>query len=478
MLTFTLNGRPCSFDAVAPETTALALLRGRAGACGTKEGCASGDCGACTIAIGTRNDRGGRHYHSANACITPVHQLQGQAVVTVEGLAHGDGLHPVQQAMVDQHASQCGFCTPGIVMSLFCLDHERRRRGLAGPPDDDAIEAALGGNLCRCTGYRPIRDAAKRMHTLPAAQLAPEEASGDPAPETAADSAGFHRPATRADLIERLRQHPQARLIAGGTDLMLAHTLALEPLAPLIDLSAIPELQHIDEDEAGWWIGAGVTYSRLEPLLADTHPAFLQLLERLGSRQIRNRATLSGNLANASPIGDTPPVLLALGARLRLNGIHGARELAIDDFFTGYRRTALAPGEYLEAVQLPRLQAGQRLLAWKLSKRREDDISAVMLALRTTVDDRGRLVNVRVACGGMAATPQRARRVERQLEGRVFEASTLARARAALAEDFAPIDDVRASREYRLNAAAGLLTRAFHQLNTHPAAIPMTLEEV
>ncbi|MFC0337970.1 xanthine dehydrogenase small subunit [Kushneria avicenniae] len=473
MLTLTLNGQRHCLNHLPADTTALSLLRGHLGACGTKEGCASGDCGACTIAIGTRHDSGDLHYHSANACILPAHQLHGCHVLTVEGLPRGEHLHPVQQALVDHHGSQCGFCTPGIVMSLFCLDHDRRRRGMNGPPDDDTIDATLGGNLCRCTGYRAIRDAARAMHTLPCPVM------DDPAelPETAM-AGGFHRPENRHALIEILTQHPQARLIAGGTDLMLEHTLALKPLPELIDLSAIGELRHIDEQADGWWIGAGVTYHRLAPLLADHYPAFHALLERLGSLQIRYRATLAGNLANASPIGDTPPVLMALGARLRLNGAQGMRELPIDDFFTGYRCTALAEGEYLDAIYLPRLRDGEQLLAWKVSKRRDDDISAVMLALRAVTGHDGRLNNVRVACGGMAATSQRARHAEAALEGRVFDGDVLANACKAIAEDFSPIDDVRASRDYRLAAMAGLLARARYRLTSRHDAIPMTLEEI
>ncbi|WP_115853728.1 xanthine dehydrogenase small subunit [Kushneria indalinina] len=475
MLTLTFNGHPRQLDNIPAQTTALALLRDRFATCGTKEGCASGDCGACTIAIGTRDDAGHLHYHGANACILPAHQLQGCHVVTVEGLAHGDGLHPVQQAMVDHHGSQCGFCTPGIVMSLFCLDHERRHHGLDSPPDDDTIDAALGGNLCRCTGYRAIRDAARAMHALPSPV---SDDTVDIAPAARSTTDGFYRPESRRELITLLSQHPQARLIAGGTDLMLEHTLALKPLPELIDLSSVAELKHIKEEKSGWWIGAGVTYHQLTSLLAEHYPAFHTLLERLGSQQIRHRATLAGNLANASPIGDTPPILLALGARLRINGIRGAREVFIDDFFTGYRRTVLTEGEYLDAIYLPRLRNGEQLLAWKLSKRRDDDISAVMLALRTVIGEDGRLHEVRVACGGMAETSQRARHVEAALEGQVLDDEVLNDACNALAEDFSPIDDVRASRDYRLAGAAGLLARACHRLTSRHDAIPMTLEEV
>ena len=217
MLSLTLNGQRHCLNDLPAATTALSLLRGHLGACGTKEGCASGDCGACTIAIGTRNDQGELHYHSANACILPAHQLHGCHVLTVEGLARKESLHPVQQAMIEHHGSQCGFCTPGIVMSLFCLDNERRRLGMNGPPDDDTIDAALGGNLCRCTGYRAIRDAARAMHTLPRPTM---DKPDDLPPASGAITNGFHRPESRHALIEILTQHPRARLIAGGTDLV------------------------------------------------------------------------------------------------------------------------------------------------------------------------------------------------------------------------------------------------------------------
>ncbi|MFC0268475.1 xanthine dehydrogenase small subunit [Kushneria aurantia] len=467
MLSFTLNGRSHCCPDPAPGVTVLALLRETLRACGSKEGCASGDCGACTVAIGVQHEDG-VHYESANACITPAQQLTGCHLVTVEGLARGARLHPVQQAMVDHHASQCGFCTPGIVMSLFCLYHDARIRKI----DDHAIDTALEGNLCRCTGYRPIRDAARAMRAVEWPLEPPETPPAAPHDS----GGGWHCPADLAALRGALAEHPEARLIAGGTDLMLESTLGLVDFETVIDLSRIAELGRIEAQPDGWWIGAGVRYARLEPLLDEHYPDFAALLARLGSRQIRNRATLAGNLANASPIGDTPPVLLALDARVLIDGADGEREMALTDFFIDYRRTALAAGEFLRAVWLPRPAPGQHLRVHKLSRRPADDITAVLLALRYRLDDAGHLHEVRLACGGMSPKPQRAPTCEALLEGQRLAAETLEAACAALAEDYSPIDDVRGSRDYRLNAAANLLRR--HALQLYQPQATIRLEEI
>lgn len=461
MLNFTLNGRAQRRPTPSPGTTALALLRETLGACGSKEGCASGDCGACTVAIGVPEGEA-VHYHSANACILPAQQLDGCHLVTVEGLARGDRLHPVQQSMIEHHASQCGFCTPGIVMSLFCLYHDPATLEI----DDRAIDRALEGNLCRCTGYRPIRDAARAMRKSPWRLPAPESLAQPDAPSddkalaAPGDTARWQRPGNLTELREALAAHPDARLIAGGTDLMLEATLELVDFKRVIDLGGVTALHTIEASAEGWWIGAAVTYSRLEALLQTHYPAFAALLQRLGSRQIRNRATLVGNIANASPIGDTPPVLLALDARLALDGARGRRELPLAALFLDYRRTALAPGEFIRAVWLPRPAPEQRLWVEKLSRRPADDITAVSMALACHIDASGHLSKVHLAFGGMSATPQRASACEARLEGRRLEGETLEALCEALAQDYSPIDDVRGSRRYRLDAAASLLRRS------------------
>ena len=462
MIEFVLNGQPRQCEAT-PDTSVLELLRETLGATGTKEGCATGDCGACTVAIGEPGPDGKLRYHSANACITPAHQLQGRHLVTVEGLAEGNALHPAQAAMVECHGSQCGFCTPGIVMSLFTL-HEQQRHAPA-PLTQQRLEATLGGNLCRCTGYRPIRDAALSMasHADNRPAWLDAAAPRDKKPHAFNLDTGFMQPTTLAELTECLKQHPKARLVAGGTDLWLETTQRLTRFPHVIDVTRVAELNLIEEatpEEGlqGWWIGAAVSYSRLEPLLAEHYDAFAHLLHRLGSQQVRNRGTLGGNIANASPIGDTPPVLLALESRLRLVGPQGERELPLADFFLDYKRTALKEGEAIRAVFLPRPTAKQNLKVWKLSKRREDDISALLGAFAWRLED-GVMRDVRLAFGGMAAIPKRAARAEAALEGQVPDTAAFQAARDALSEDFQPMSDVRGSAQYRQLSAANLLER-------------------
>lgn len=464
MIHFLLNGQPRSV-AAKPDTSVLELLRETLGQVGTKEGCASGDCGACTVAVGDVNDTGKMHYHSANACIMPAHQLQGRSLVTVEGLADDDNLHPAQSAMVTCHASQCGFCTPGIVMSLFTL-HEAQP-DTPTPPTPERLEAALGGNLCRCTGYRPIRDAALSMADHPAPRHAwwHDASALERAAQIDSTSADEHfvQPTTLAALLVARKRHPEAPLVAGGTDLWLNVTQHLKRYERVIDVTRVDELLRcatatLDDGREGWWIGAAVTYTRLMPLLDEHFPGFAHLLHRLGSAQIRNRGTLGGNIANASPIGDTPPVLLALEARLCLAGPEGERELAMDEFFIDYKKTALREGEVIRAVFLPAPKPAHTLKVWKLSKRREDDISALLGAFHWRMEQ-GLLREVRLAFGGMAAIPKRAYSVEAALEGQPPTEATFTNARAALLEAFTPISDVRSSAEYRQLAAANLLER-------------------
>jgi xanthine dehydrogenase small subunit len=471
MIDFVLNGQPRRCDAT-PDTSVLELLRETLGQTGTKEGCASGDCGACTVAIGEPGPDGKPRFHSANACITPAHQLQGRHLVTVEGLADGDRLHPAQAAMVACHGSQCGFCTPGIVMSLFVLHEQQRlhdpKQHPLAPLTPQRLEAALGGNLCRCTGYRPIRDAALTMYEYPEQRASWLDAAPVHESDEAAKDAPFAQPTTLDALVELRRRHPQARLVAGATDLWLETTQRLERFERLIDVTRVAELTTIektvlDDGRRGWWIGGAVTYSRLEPLLEAYYDAFAHLLHRLGSAQVRNRGTLGGNIANASPIGDTPPVLLALDSRLWLAGPEGEREMALTDFFLDYKRTALnqdkeSQGEVIRAIFLPRPEPARHLKVWKLSKRREDDISALLGAFSWRLED-GLLRDVRLAFGGMAAIPKRASTAEAALEGQPPTPAAFQAARLALARDFQPMSDVRGSAHYRQLSAANLLER-------------------
>lgn len=467
---FLLNGTPQQCN-VSPDTSILTLLRDDMGATGTKEGCASGDCGACTVAIRNPNDAKGA-FHSANACITPAHQLQGQHVVTVEGLASADQLHPAQQAMVECHASQCGFCTPGIVMSLFTLHNAPQKQ--SAPLTQERLEASLGGNLCRCTGYRPIRDAALSMQEIQwdapqwlDASL-PNSALSCPPHSATTNDAFFVQPTMLSELVHLRRDYPTAKLVAGATDLWLESTQRLADLNQLIDVSRVSELRQIEENtfqgQPGWWIGAGVTYTQLEGLVSAHFPAFAHLLHRLGSQQIRNRGTLGGNIANASPIGDTPPVLLALGAWVELASTTGTRCLPLDNFFKGYKQTALAADEVLSRIFIPQLSSTHALRVWKLSKRREDDISAVLGAFSYR-REKGTLHDVRIAFGGMDAIPKRALAMEKRLEGQKITLDSFRAAQAAIAQDFTPMSDVRGSDAYRQQAAANLVERLYLTLS-------------
>ncbi|MDQ7731402.1 xanthine dehydrogenase small subunit [Halomonas sp. SpR1] len=469
-IAFLLNGTPQRCD-ISPDTSILTLLREHLAQTGTKEGCASGDCGACTVAIGESTaDR--QHFTSANACITPAHQLRGKHLVTVEGLSVKGNLHPAQEAMVKCHGSQCGFCTPGIVMSLFTLHNDLTQR--PSPLTPVRLEAALGGNLCRCTGYRPIRDAALSMNDMPYERPQWFDATL-PAPESDAqttESPGtapfFAQPASLAALTQWRQAAPQARLVAGGTDLWLESTQRLATLDQLIDVSRVAELLTIEEaqldNQIGWWIGAGVTYTQLEPLFEAHFPAFAHLLHRLGSQQIRNRGTLGGNIANASPIGDTPPVLLALGAQVELASVTGKRRLALEDFFLDYKKTALAADEVISRIFVPQPVEGSQLRVWKLSKRREDDISALLGAFSYRVEQ-GVLRDVRIAFGGMAATPKRALAAEAALEGNAITREAFRAAQQALDNDFQPMSDVRGSQQYRQQAAKNLFERLYLSLS-------------
>lgn len=467
MIDFYLNGKRQRLTNVSADTSILELVREQLGQTGTKEGCASGDCGACTVAIGEPDANGTINYQSANSCITPAHQLNGCHLVTVEGLADDSHLHPAQAAMVECHGSQCGFCTPGIVMSLFTLYEEQNQR--PAPLTQQRLESALGGNLCRCTGYRPIRDAALTMQDYPKAtpDWAANAALGTDVAALAkdvsdtgrqSDATGYAMPRNIAALRELKAKRPGARLVAGGTDLWLETTQQVKDIVDIIDVRRVAELTEVEEVNEGWWIGASVSLSALMPLLAEHYPAFEHLMHRFASSQIRNRATLGGNVANASPIGDTPPTLLALDSRLRLDGPRGSRELALEDFFLDYKKTALEDDEFIAAIFLPRPAADHNLKVWKLSKRREDDISAVLGAFAWRLEN-GVMRNVRLAFGGMAAIPRRVPATEAALEGSRPDAAAFAHARAALAKELTPMADMRGSAEYRTLAAGNLLER-------------------
>ena len=447
MFRFVLNGRPESVSGVAPTTTLLEWLRG-SGRVGTKEGCAEGDCGACTVAF--LHDEGWR---SVNACLVPLPAVADREVVTVEGLASEEGLHPAQSAMVEALGSQCGYCTPGFVMSLFEATY---RQDL----DADWKKAdQICGNLCRCTGYRPIQEALEQVAgTIPEDDFRDRDA---PTLESFSVEVGeqrFYRPGTLAELYEILGREPQARLVAGATDLGLDITKKGVRFPCLVSLEGLP-LAGITNEDGTWRIGATTTLSVLEA--AEVHPALNQMLRFFASRQIKNRATVGGNLCNASPIGDLAPVLMALEAKVVLASALGERRLLLEDFFLDYRQTAMLDGEVLTAVEIREPAPSTRAWAHKVCKRREMDISAVCLGVAVSVED-GVVVDARLAYGGMAATTRRAEAAEEALLGQPWTEATV---RAAMdAVDFTPFSDHRGSAWYRGQLARNLLLR-FWELN-------------
>jgi xanthine dehydrogenase small subunit len=440
-LEFVLNGERVSLSGIDVTRTLLTWLREERGLVGTKEGCAEGDCGACTVAVVERGPDGMLHHAPLNACILCIGALDGREVVTVEGLK-GSALHPVQQAMVDCHGSQCGFCTPGFVMALYA-------HGKAGGDSSRAALCdALAGNLCRCTGYRPILDAGERAAALPESEH--DQLALLPRDSTLIEAPGrrFFVPVTVSELAGFLGVYPDATILAGGTDVGLWLTKAHRDLANVVYIGRIDEMRTVRIDGDAYLIGGAATYRDAGEALAAIHRDIGELLRRLGSPQIRAAGTVAGNVANGSPIGDSMPVLLALGATLVLQRGDAVRELALDDFYLGYRKNALARGEFIRAVRVPKLPANARFAAYKLSKRFDQDISSVCAAFRVDADGRARF-----GFGGMAATPARAKRAEAAWPGGVEAAC------AALAEDFQPLSDHRASAWYRLTAAQNLLRK-------------------
>jgi xanthine dehydrogenase small subunit len=470
---FLLGNEPREMKAIDPTMTVLNYLRLVERRCGTKEGCAEGDCGACTVVLGElEGDR--IAYRAVNSCIQFLPTLDGKQILTVEDLLSPEGqLHPVQQAMVESHASQCGFCTPGFVMSLFALFHE------GGTLDRQRIDDALAGNLCRCTGYGPIIAAAERMRSFGTADRFARDASrtaialkamrsGESRRLTGGDGRRYYAPRRIEELAALVLEHPRACLLAGGTDVGLWVTKQHRRLDPVIYLGEVEELQQLSVGMQTIEIGAAVTYGRLMPVIAAEYPDFGELLRRLGSTQIRACGTMGGNVANGSPIGDSPPALIALAARLVLRRGEERREIALEDFFIGYGKQDRRPGEFVERILLPRRDPGRIFHCYKVSKRFDQDITASLGAFNLRLAD-GRVSDIRICFGGMAATPKRARNCEQALIGKPWTRQSLAKAQAALREDYAPISDLRASEAYRRLIAENLLAKFLYE-TTEPDA--------
>lgn len=443
-ITFHLNGEEVTLPQAAPTATLLDWLREERGLKGTKEGCNEGDCGACTVMV---TDAQGSK--SLNSCLLFLPQLNGKSVRTVEGAAGPEGeLHPVQEAMIEHHGSQCGFCTPGFVMSMVTA-HKN------GATDHDD---QLAGNLCRCTGYAPIIRAAEAVEQQPVPVWIKTEGDALPAPA----DAGEFSPRSADELARVYAENPDAVLVAGATDVALWVTKELRQLDPVIFLDGCADLKGIEITDTHVRLGAMVDMNRMREAVEPLHPSYGEMIRRYASTPVRNAATLGGNIANGSPIGDNPPALIALGATLHLRKGGSRREMPIEDFFIAYGKQDREKGEFVEAVSFPRQPDVFR--CYKISKRFDQDISAVCGCFNVTVED-GTVKDARIAFGGMAATPKRAAHVEAALNGKPWNPATVKAALAEFGKDFTPLTDMRASAGYRLQSAAALLERYYADVN-------------
>lgn len=462
-LRFIRNGQRVTLDGIPADAMLLPVIREHLGACGTKEGCAEGDCGACTVVVAEADEGNGLRFRAINSCIRPAHAISGMALFTVEDLEAADGtLHPVQQAMIDCHGSQCGFCTPGFIMSLFGM--YQRHTALGHPISRRTAEVELAGNLCRCTGYRPIVDAACRLGEYPlrpldTAALRREIDLLASEPDTrASDTSSYLLPDTLDQALAWRTSRPDALVLAGATDVGIWINKLHHQSSSILDLSRVRELRTIRADDEALMIGASVPLADAFTAIVNLVPSLASFLERFAGLPIRESATLGGNIANGSPIGDSMPLLIAMNAEVHLQGIDGQRASSLESFYLGYRKPDIRAGEIITSIRIPRPSPDSMIKAYKVSKRFDDDISAVCLALAMRVSE-GHIRDVRIGAGGVAATPVRAVATEAVLDGKPWNQTSLSEAADVLASEFSPISDMRASAGYRRKVLQGLLTR-------------------
>jgi xanthine dehydrogenase small subunit len=457
-LTFIRRGKPVSLGNVPPDRTLLEVLREDLGATGTKEGCGEGDCGACTVVLG-EVDGDSIKYRAINSCIRLAHSIDGMALWTVEDIAGSDGaLHPAQEAMVRCHGSQCGFCTPGFVMSLFGMYQNHVRNGR--PVTRELAQEELSGNLCRCTGYRPIFDAAQQMAELPAVTVDETALVQELKALKADDGAAraYLSPTTLPALLAARAANPHAQLLAGCTDVGLWVTKMHMRFDTVLDVTRVAELGRVEQYGNHIAIGAAVTLTDAFAALVTERPQLKMFSQRFAGLPVRNSGTLGGNIANGSPIGDSMPLLIALGAHVVLMSVRGHREMPLEHFYTGYRKTVLAPDEVVAWIKVPRPTPGEFVRAYKISKRFDDDISAVCLVLNMTFAGK-RIDKVSIGAGGVAATPVRAIATESFLIGKDWTEQMALEASKVLRAEFQPISDMRASASYRSEVLGNLVRR-------------------
>jgi len=466
---FLLNNELILLENIDPNMTVLQYLRELRFSSGTKEGCASGDCGACTVVIAELSPTNPKElvYKSINACIAFIGSVHAKQLITIEHIKQDKKLHHVQQAIVDNHASQCGFCTPGFVMSSFALQKANNK------PEREEVIEALAGNLCRCTGYRSIIDAAMesnnsndkdsfdKNYSQTVKKLA--ELNNLYAVELNHSNKQYFAPKSITELSKHLLANPDSILLAGGTDLALSVTQNLASIDQLVYLGDVKELHQIQHENDELMIGSAVPYSKFTPLLEKHYPELGEMIERIGSKQIRNNGTLGGNIGNASPIGDMPPALIALGSEITLQRGEQQRKILLEDYFVGYKKTTLAESEFIRNIFIPQPNKAQSLKLYKISKRFDDDISAVLAAIFIELKD-DQVTTIRIAFGGMAEIPKRAKHCETALLAKTFNQQNIDLAKKALTKDFSPMTDVRASNKYRMKVAQNLIQKCFIEL--------------